>query len=702
MHKVVTPATWALLMAAGCGDAGAAPGDRGEKPDPSARAPGLPRETGPKLADDPGPGDRSRLPASMVRYTQTRSTGPCASRSPTRQAFFGDLHVHTAYSFDAVAHGTRADPEDAYLFAKKELAIGIAPDDNTGVAVEIDRPLDFAAVTDHSEFLGETSVCTDPNLPGYNSLRCRNLRELGSKAVFAWALTSVAQETFPQPFRAVCHGGLPGIFGLGADRCEGPAADRWVAIQKAADDANDFSSACRFTAFVGYEWTGTPSSATMHRNVIFRNDTVPVSPISYYDETEPEFLRRRLDEVCTDVGTCEVLTIPHNSNASQGRAFGLELDEIRNLGDRQEAARRRERLEPLMEITQHKGSSECFNPRRPFLGVRTFTDDPNCDYELLQFPFDPTLLELPKLTTAIAIPMRADFLRGALARGLDAWKRIGENPLRLGVIGSTDTHNGTPGAVAEDRFRGHLGLTELADVDKNDLGRGVNPGGLVGVWAVERSRDALFEAMQRRETFATSGPRIEPRFFGGWGFAETLCEQPDRLDVAYQQGVPMGGILKRDSDSRSPPRFFVQALPDLKRSGGIDMTTPIAVTQIVKITAGLLARGGVPQEKVYTVDGSLDNGASVDLKTCRKTGVLDAGLLNTCKVWTDPDFDPTEPAVYYLRVLENPSCRFNHFRCLQERERTGQENPPACDGIEETPSQRERAWTSPIWVEPSK
>lgn len=636
-------------------------------------ASGVPPDAGVTL--DSGNGADAGDPDALVRYTQRQE--PCDERHPLRRAYFGDFHVHTSYSFDAYAHETRNDPFDAYAFARgATVRIGRLNEDGQGsIGLALREPLDFAAVTDHSEYLGETVHCTDdPDAPGYDSEPCRKMREDGSAAVAAFAVALA--EPIPVRFQRVC--------GVGGERCRDAAVGPWEDIKRAAAMYNDAESSCEFAAFVGYEWTGSPRTATLHRNVIFRNDDVLATPISYFDETEPESLRQALDTQCTEGGSdgrCEVLTIPHNSNASRGNAFKVDFGIGMTQQEKVEAAERRARLEPLMEITQHKGVSECYYKQdQP---VRRFSEDPVCEYELLgDFSFE---------NPVIPFPTRRDYLRGALKLGLRTWQDIGANPLRLGVIGSTDTHNGTPGATDERDFRGHLGATEQDEADLGVTADGVNPGGLVGVWAVERSRDAIFEALSRRETFGTSGTRIRPRFFGGWSYSTSACVDQSSdalLAAAYASGVPMGGTLPAPPEAGAAPTFLVQAARH---------EAPLAVTQVVKVW---IDAAGEARERVYDVQGAVDNGASLDVDTCEYDAQL--GLADACSTWTDPDFDPALPAVYYMRVLEVPTCRFNRWRCLAQ-ERDGEPMPADCfdEDVKQRSAQQERAWTSPIWYEPS-
>ena len=303
---------------------------------------------------------------------------------------------------------------------------------------------------------------------------------------------------------------------------------------------------------------------------------------------------------------------------------------------------------------------------------RLLTDE-QCNFELVD---DASEEGMPAPPLA---PQSNDFLRGALALGLLESVRIGVNPFGLGVIASTDTHSSTPGGVMEDGWLGHFAA---ADADVASSNSTFSPGGLVGAWAVENSRDALFEAFKRKETFGTSGPRIRPRFFAGWLYASGICNAPDLLDQAYANGVPMGAVLPARPATAGAPRFVLQAMRD---------KTLLQVAQIVKIS---VAPDGSTQEQVFNVAGNPNNGATVDLNSCKPSG---PGRAHLCEVWVDPTFDPKQPAAYYMRVLENPTCRWTTHACnaLPASERPDQCNDPAV-----TKTVQERAWTSPIWYMP--
>jgi hypothetical protein len=277
-----------------------------------------------------------------------------------------------------------------------------------------------------------------------------------------------------------------------------------------------------------------------------------------------------------------------------------------------------------------------------------------------------------------------------LLEGLKEEARLGVNPYRLGIIASTDTHNATPGAVAEDRFEGHHGKEDDDRQKRAAPGKIIhNPGGLVAVWAEENSRDAIFDALERRETFGTSGPRIIVRFFGGWDYPEALCEDPTFVEKGYQQGVPMGGDLPPRPQGSTAPRFALLAMreADLDHRAG----TPLQRMQIIK---GWLNQDGEPIHKIFEVAGDPNNGANVDLDTCETVG---GGFDTLCTVWIDPEFNPDQRAFYYARVVENPTCRWSTYDCIRP---PLEERPDSCSDPDIDKVIQERAWTSPIWYRP--
>ena len=616
---------------------------------------------------------------------------PCAEQNPLRNPYFGDLHVHTQISFDANGYGTRARPRDAYRFARGE-ALDLPPYDAEGNATRsltLTRPLDFAAVTDHAEFFGLIDICIDESSAGYDSSTCRSYRD-GDPSMPDWGELTTLLVSPSMPAR-VCR--------TQPELCVERTEAVWQEIQAAAEEFQDRSSACEFTTFVGYEWTGNPMGVSLHRNILFRGRSVQRVPVSYLSAHTPDALFDRLEATCLDTDTpCDLLSIPHNGNLGAGQMFAPGAEPFDAA-----SAERRARIEPLLEIYQHKGASECLPPG---IDDPLVSDDELCRFEM----YHPNLCGSPGADPDDCVGACTgggfgflggcvgpqDFARGALRNGLTELARIGANPWRLGFIGSTDTHIAAAGGVEEAPYPGHAGETEDAPTERLALppgaltyGRTGSPGGLAVVWAEENSREAIFDAMRRRETYATSGPRIIARLFAGWGYPADLCDAMDQLEQAYDSGVPMGGELgPRPADAS--PVFFVSALRDA-------LGAPLQRIQIVK---GWLD-GDETREQVYEIAGDPSNGATVDEATCTPTG---DGFDSLCETWTDPDFDPSVPAFWFARVVENPTCRWSRHACNAAGVDCAavDESDPlwACCDPNVQHTIQERAWTSPIWYVP--
>ncbi len=612
---------------------------------------------------------------ALLGHGFTASAQPaCEDRAPLRRPFFGDTHVHTTFSFDAWGQGTLGGPDVAYRYAKGE-TIGLQPHDARGVGqtkVRLRRPLDFAVVTDHSDLLGETQICQQPELPGHDSLVCRVARRFPA---LGYALINGHVYANDPPSRfSFC--------GEDGALCREAALGPWKVIREAAREHND---ACQFTSFVGYEWTGMPGGNNIHRNVIFASDVVQDSPTTYIETPTAEGLWRALLDDCIEGREgCDAIAIPHNSNVSNGLMWSLTRNDGR--GITADDARRRTRLEPLVEVTQHKGDSEC---RVAGFGA----EDELCGYETVPYPRMQDMASPPSNFEAAP----RVYVRETLTEGLVQGERLGVNPFQFGLIGSTDTHFATPGRVDEDEYLGHAAGTVNARFgipafpDRAEF----NPGGLAVLWAEENTRASLFAAMKRREAYGTSGPRITARFFGGWNFADDLCASSQLVSTGYAEGVPMGGELASPPPgSQAIPAFVVNALRDPGDRGV--PSTPLQRIQIVK---GWV-EDGQPREHVYDVAGGA-NEADVDLASCEPRG---AGHDQLCSVWRDPDFDPLASSYYYARIVENPSCRWNQWVCLRAGVDCSAGEVPdgmeACCNEDIPKTIQERAWTSPIWYTP--
>ncbi len=627
----------------------------------------------------------AEMPAgALVHYSEQRD--PCANRDPHRNAYFGDLHVHTSYSYDARPLGVTTVPADAYRYARGEeiLLPPYASGDEPTPVRKLGPPLDFAAVTDHSEFFGELSLCADATSESYATRSCDAFRKGGPTAILV--LVRGLSRDIPARSADICGGD--------GSRCLEAAHNYWDRTREMAEAAYDRSSSCSFTTFVAYEHSGASDSNAYHRNVIFRNAEVPALPISSFEAPADTELWERLTRECLDgVPGCDVLAIPHSSNLSSGTLFASSLAESDSGQAAAFLAQRRNALEPVMEIFQHKGSAECFNGLPGILGG----PDELCDMEEVRryYRGQPAENNPPPICaegeTGVGGSLNAgcvsknDFFRSVLLNGLQIGREVGVNPYKFGVIGSTDSHLATSGDVDESGWRGHnVSETDfgerLAPSPVHPIGLYTNPGGLAGVWAVENSRDALFDALKRREVFGTSGTRIRPRFFGGWSYADGACASV--AESGYAGGVPMGGDLPAQS-AAGAPRFIVAAERDPRSS-------PLQRLQVIK---GWIDSSGRAHYKVHDAAGDADGSGEIDLQSGAWSG---PGRDALCAVFEDPDFDPAQPSYYYMRAVETPSLRWSWRQCLELPEAR---RPSECDNSAPKTIQ-ELAWTSPIWYLP--
>ena len=627
-------------------------------------------------------------PAAAQKMT-LRPREACKDRDQERQALFGDLHVHTSVSMDANSMGTRTTPAQAYRFARGEpIPVPAGRGGGAQRMAQIDRPLDFAAVTDHAEWMAEVSLCTTPSSPTYHSEGCKIYRGEGQ----SWLASLLGLKGFRARI-----GGLIGLMGRNDDVCGDDdqicryeLGRVWRANWEATEAAYDRTSSCAFTSFHGWEYSHSPYGTKVHRNVILRNEITPEFPISSLETPREIDLRHQLVDLCNDTDSgCEAIAIPHNPNLSNGQMFAIEYADLPPEQQKKEAALRA-RLEPIVEMMQIKGESECRNGLYEVLGA----PDELCGFEKVRDLGSQVFEDCEEgagwgAQQASGCTSRNDFARYALLSGVRERGRIGVNPFEFGFIGSTDTHISTPGAVSEYSIPAKFGSTPQQLLSIGDSSRRPafwNPGGLAGVWAEENTRDSIFDALIRRETFATSGPRIRPRFFAGWSLPQGICESGDFARMGYARGVPMGGELPAQPEDAASPRFAVSAMADPGTPAG-----PGGLLQRLQIIKGWVDEQGAFHQEVHDVAGDAENGARVDLSTCEPEG---AGATSLCGVWQDPRFDPDQDAVYYARIVENPSCRWSTRLCLAL---PPNRRPDGCQPDRLPQTIQERAWTSPIW-----
>ena len=627
-----------------------------------------------------------------------QSNGDRPDVNPDRNAYFGDLHVHTRYSFDAYAFGTLATPYDAYRFAKGE-----AIKHPAGFDMQLSVPLDFYGVTDHGMFMGVAPVAADTSSDFSKYPFAQVVHDLNAPDNMGRLSALDRMRSFGLG-RALALAIVEGE--VDPDEPLSITRSAWADTIEAADMHNDPG---RFTTFVAYEYTTTSDdNGSLHRNVVFKgSDRVPEVPFSRMHSRDPEDLWDWMDTL-REAGV-ESLAIPHNSNKSNGHMFKLEDWAGDPIDD--EYAVKRIRNEPLVEITQIKGTSET----HPALSSR----DEWADFELVSTRGVGMGKPMPSKP-------EGSYVREAWRQGLALEAQGITNPFAFGVIGSSDTHTGAAqndesnfssklGILSADaQLRGSvpLGLVEnilvnilpgqeVVEVDgKSFMGGQQNEfgaSGLAAVWAEENTREAIYAAFRRKETFATSGPRIRLRFFAGYDLPDNLLDTAGGVARAYANGVTMGADLAPNmadgtTEGERAPQFVVWALADADGA-------PLQRLQIVK---GWIDATGETHEKVIdvacaggvAVDRSTnrcpDNGATVNLSDCSVGANTGAAELRT--VWTDPDFDANQRAFYYARVLENPTCRWNTWDAIH----AGTE--PRSDLA---PTLQERAWSSPIQYLPT-
>ena len=619
------------------------------------------------IAQDPPPPAESLESA----FPDVDGFSPYAGRSFPTDVFWGDTHLHTGMSMDAGAFGARLMPMDAYRFAKGEELIS-----STGLPVRLSRPLDFLVVADHSDNMGffpklhagDPAMLADPT-----GRRWYDMVTAGGQQGVAAAveiIVAFSQNQFPEALAVT------------------PGSDAYrSAWDVAVDAAEAHDDPGNFTAFIGYEWTSNAKGNNLHRVVIYRDGgikatmMVPYSSLPPAGSPEPPDLWNWMEQYEDKTGG-RLLAIAHNGNLSNGIMFP-KVESFGRKGADRDYAQTRARWEPLYEVTQIKGDGEThplLSPNDEFADYETW-DQGNLDLSVMK---EDDMLQY-------------EYARSALGLGLQIEQRVGTNPYKFGLIGSTDSHTGLATAQEDNFFGKHSGSEpgpERWSHPMAKVGDAEYPGwsmvgsGLAGVWAKENTRAALFDAMKRKETYATTGPRMLVRFFGGWDFEAADAASRLPANVGYAKGVPMGGDLIGGAEGQAPT-FLLASLRD-PMSGNLDRI------QVVKVWFD----GENRHEKVYEAvwagarspgaDGTLPSiGNTVDVASATWTNTIGAPELTG--VWTDPDFDASQPAAYYARVLEIPTPRWTAY----EAARYGLNLPKEIPVVTQ-----ERAYTSPIWYTP--
>jgi hypothetical protein len=621
------------------------------------------------VAQDPIP-----APEALERaFPGQDGYSPYAGRNFPTAVYWGDTHLHTGMSMDAGAFGARLLPDDAHRFARGEELTS-----STGLRVKLSRPLDFLVVADHSDNMGFFPRLRDGDpsfLADATGRRWYDMIQEGGQqgvAVAVEIIQALTSGDFPAALAM-----LPGTPGF---------RDAW---QIAIDAAERYNEPGVYTAFHGYEWTSTDGGLNLHRVVLTRDGRNQAEQVLPYTTLRPQGSPNPSDlwdwmEMYEEKTGGSVLAIGHNGNMSNGLMFPI-MDSFTGLEIDAEYAERRARWEPLYEVTQIKGDGEA----HPFLSP----NDEFADYET----WDQGNLDLSVFKTDDML--QYEYAREGLKVGLELEQELGVNPYKFGLVGGTDSHTGLATAEEENFFGKHAGAEPnaqrwehpMAKVgDAEYTGWGMVASGLQGIWARENTREALFDAMVRKETYATTGPRMMVRFFGGWDFNADDAARRLPADVGYDKGVPMGSDMPMRPSGASAPTFLVGALKD-SYSGNLDR---------IQIVKGWLDNGE-RMEQVYDVTWSGDReigsdgklpavGNTVDIPNATWRNTI--GSAELIETWTDPDFDAAQPAFYYARVIEIPTPRWTAY----EAARYGVTMDPEVPMVHQ-----ERAYTSPIWYTPS-
>jgi hypothetical protein len=607
-----------------------------------------------------------------------KSYSPYAQRDFPNELLWGDSHLHTGLSFDAGTAGAILLPEDAYRFARGEEIVS-----SYGIPVKLSRPLDWLAVTDHTDNMGfivdmlagKPDILANPQGEDWHDrLKKANKDE---KAEIAYEIIKALMVTKTFPMEIYYGVKSPGY------------KSTWERIVKAAEDYNDPG---QFTALIGYEWTSTLNGNNLHRNVLYRDggdkavQMMPYTTTPPSGSADPMDLWKWMTQYEEKTGG-EVLALAHNGNMSNGIMFPVDAQYTGRKLDKK-YVQERIKWEPLYEITQIKGDGEA----HPLLSP----NDEFADYETWDFGnIVPGNMVIAKEDHMLA----REYAREALKNGLVLEKKFGTNPYKMGFMGATDSHTGLATAQEDNFFGKHSGY----EPDPNRMNHlfmqstrgkmyswGQVAAGLGGVWATENTREAIYDAMKRKEVYGTTGSRIRVRFFGGWDYTETDFNSREPAFAGYQKGVPMGGDLSKAPKDKAPT-FMVYALRD-PIGGNLDR---------IQIIKGWLDKDGKTHERIYDVvvsdgrkigkDGRCKTpvGNTVDVKTASFTNTIGDSELGA--VWKDPDFDLKQKALYYARVIEIPTPRWTTIDAF----RFGITIPKGAPV-----STQERAYTSPIWYTP--